>query len=388
MFPSITLFLTLLSSFTSAFNNLSRENSNNSIFISRGHDSIIQESNSLSTENSNHLYDCNSSSSSYKCYSSSFSDDCSSSSSSSGFCDPCCFGVEKLIYQSKFPAGEYLAKVSQKFTVFDVFGPNACSNVGTLANNLGVSAVIVGSDGLDVCYSSVVINNAAIVAEAEEVDLRLGALNVVVYTEPIQDADLTASADAAYAEIIKLSALANQMYNLPLNQMSKNAASLLLNAINVLLTSMESFIAYINSTPTPRDSDVVAAFAEYNPITNPNGLSIMEKNTAVQDAVAFLSETIIASADFTYGNLYDVSRAWSLNSSVYSILDGTVSAANSLYNCYGDYRAIYITKPLSEMTYVYARGDACFKRCKDKPQSCLFLCGGLKPPGYEIPFGI
>jgi hypothetical protein len=45
-------------------------------------------------------------------------------------CDLCCAGVRKLTYQAPFGAGAYLAKVSQTFTSFEAFGPNACSNVG------------------------------------------------------------------------------------------------------------------------------------------------------------------------------------------------------------------------------------------------------------------
>lgn len=193
------------------------------------------------------------SSSSFSCSEDVSSDICSSSfdssSSSSSVCDPCCAGVRKLTYQAPFGAGIYLAKVSQRFSVFDVFGPNSCSNVQTLAATLGVNAVLVGSDGLNACN--------------------------------------------------------------------------------------------VNDT-TP------------------------------------------------YGTFYTVSRAWALNQPIYALLNGQVSAANSLYNCYGEYRAIYLTKPLSELTFVTnTKGDVCFERCRGKPRSCLALCqGDLARPGFLPKFKI
>ena len=56
-----------------------------------------------------------------------------------------------MTYQAPFGAGIYMAKVTQRFTIFDVFGPNACDKVATLAKALGVEAVLVGADGLNMC---------------------------------------------------------------------------------------------------------------------------------------------------------------------------------------------------------------------------------------------
>lgn len=180
--------------------------------------------------------ECDSSSSSYSCSEDISSDICSSSSSSSsshGRCDPCCAGVRKLTYQAPFGAGIYLAKVAQRFTVLDVFGPNACNKVDTLAKTLGVKAVLVGADGFNAC-----------------------------------------------------------------------------------------------------------------------------ENEGTH-----------------YGTKYVVSRAWALNQPVYDLLNGEVQAANSLYNCYGEYRAIYLKKPLSDLTFVNNnQGNVCYERCKDKPRSCLAVC--------------
>lgn len=194
------------------------------------------------------------SSSSFSCSDSVSSDICSSSfdsssSSSSNVCDPCCAGVRKLTYQAPFGAGIYLAKVAQRFSVFDVFGPNACANVASLAATLGVNATLVGSDGLAVCNPA-------------------------------------------------------------------------------------------DTTP--------------------------------------------------YGTFYVVSRAWALNQPIYALFNGVVNAANSIYNCYGEYRAIFLDKPLSELTFVTnTKGDVCFERCRGKPRSCLALCqGDLARPGFLPKFKI
>lgn len=175
-------------------------------------------------------------SSSFSCSTSVDSSICetSSSSSSSRKCDPCCAGVRKLTYQAPFGPGIYLAKVTQRFTVFDVFGPNACTNVAQLGATLGVTVTLVASNGTNACDST-------------------------------------------------------------------------------------------DETP--------------------------------------------------YGAWYVVSRAWALNQPIYALWNGTVYAANSLYNCYGEYRAILITKPLSELTFVTnSNGDVCFERCRGKPRSCVALC--------------
>ena len=209
--------------------------------------SSSESDSNLSSESWTSSDNCDSSSS-FACSDDVSSDVCSSSftdssSSSSRKCDPCCAGVRKLTYQAPFGAGIYLAKVTQRFTVLDVFGPNACSNVASLAGTLGVNAVLVGSNGLNYCNA----------------------------TDPVQ-----------------------------------------------------------------------------------------------------------------YGTKYVVSRAWALNQPIYALLSGQVSAANSLYNCYAEYRAIYITKPLSELTFVNNdAGKVCYEGCKDKPKSCLATCAsnfGLTGP--------
>jgi hypothetical protein len=188
-------------------------------------------------------------SSSFSCSDSLSSDICSSSSSSSEVCDPCCAGVRKLTYQAPFGPGIYLAKVAQRFSVFDVFGPNACANVATLAATLGVNATLVGSDGLNACNA-------------------------------------------------------------------------------------------LDTTP--------------------------------------------------YGTFYVVSRAWALNQPIYALYNGVVNAANSLFNCYGEYRAIFLEKPLSELTFVTnPQGDVCFERCRDKPRSCVALCQNeFARPGYLSKFKV
>jgi hypothetical protein len=146
-----------------------------------------------------------------------------------------------LTYQAPFGPGIYLAKVTQRFSVFDVFGPNACANVQALANTLGVNAVLVASNGTNYCDT----------------------------------ADTTA-----------------------------------------------------------------------------------------------------------YGAYYTVSRAWALNQPIYALWNGTVYAANSLYNCYGEYVAILLNKSLSDLTFVTNNnGNVCFERCKGK-RDCLDLCNGLPRPSY------
>jgi hypothetical protein len=156
-----------------------------------------------------------------------------------------------LTYQAPFGPGIYLAKVAQRFSVFDAFGPNACANVAALAATLGVEAVLVGSDGTNICDGT---------------------------------------------------------------------------------------------TPDT----------------------------------------------FPYGTTYVVSRAWALNQPIYALLNGVVYAANSLYNCYGEYRAIYLSKPLSELTFVTnSNGNVCFERCKGKPRSCVALCqADFARPGYSPRFEI
>lgn len=216
-----------------------------------------EESSSTGDLSSNFSSECDESSS-FSCSDNVSSDICSSTtehntpSSSVGKCDPCCAGVRKLTYQAPFGAGIYLAKVALRFSVFDVFGPNACTNVANLAATLGVNAVLVGSNGLNACA-------------------------------------------------------------------------------------------------TDLDPD-----------------------------------------NFTYGTTYVVSRAWALNQPIYSLLNGVVSAANSLYNCYGEYRAIYLTKDLSELSFVTnSNGDTCFQRCKGKPTSCVAICqADFARPSYLQKFEI
>lgn len=208
---------------------------------------------SSSAESFSSSYECDESSS-FSCSENVSSDICSSSAPSSSSssvdkCDPCCAGVRKLTYQAPFGAGIYLGKVTQRFSVFDAFGPNACSNVQSLAQTLGVNAVLVGSDGLNAC------------------------------------------------------------------------------------SNLDTF---------------------------------------------------------PYGTTYVVSRAWALNQPIYSLLNGVVSAANSIYNCYGEYRAIYLTKELSDLSFVTnSNGDTCFQRCKGKPTSCVAICqANFARPSYQQKFEI
>lgn len=329
--------------------------------------------------------DCESSES-FKCYNPEIKDSCESSPSSSGRCDPCCAGVHKLTYQADFPAGEYLAKVSQKFSVFDVFGPNACTNVGSLANNLGVSATIVGSDGTDACQSQIsasdsVIDVANATHQVAETSLSAYITSLPSGTvAPSASTTISALLGSVSADISALTSALNSISGLPISAAIQTAVSNTNTALTALSSALNSFTIYFTTTSPLTASAIIT---EYN-----STLNIPNLTNNVNTAVEGIDTAVNNNASIPYGNYYDVYRAWALNSAVYSLLDGTVSAANSLYNCYGEYRAIYITKPLSSLTYVNSRGNACLQQCRGKPQSCLYLCGGLKPPGYQVPFAI
>ena len=169
---------------------------------------------------------CDSSSSSFSCSdslssdicSSSFTSSSSSSSSSSGKCDPCCAGVRGDL-SSSFGAGACLAKVTQRFTVFDVFGPNACDKV---------------------------------------------------------------LATLAWLSVLTLS-----------------------SSVLMVWTCAQSLLMV-------------------NPSTDPRH----------------------------YGTEYVVSRAWALNQPIYALLQRCRLRCQLLYNCYGEYRAIFISKFWGELTFV------------------------------------
>lgn len=66
-----------------------------------------------------------------------------------------------MTYQAPFNAGLYLSIVTQKFKNVDVFGPGACSNVYNFAHVNGLTANLIGSDGLDAFAQPAVITATA-----------------------------------------------------------------------------------------------------------------------------------------------------------------------------------------------------------------------------------
>lgn len=323
---------------------------------------------SSSSESSS--WSCDNSSSSFGCSSDLSSDLCSnsSSSSSSDNCDPCCAGVQKLTYQAPFGAGAYLAKVSQKFSVFDVFGTNACANVHSLAATLGVYATLVGSDGLDACGTQSIAAATAAQTAANTVNTQLGVVSAALTVGAQQTAAATL---LTYAQALLVAAVAAQTAN------SDLASGVYADA---LVADAQAIIAQTTAYILTLSTSIVV-------VSVPAGLTAAV-TSAVTDS-GLLVTSVTAAAAYPFGTYYTVSRAWALNQPIYALLNGVVSAANSLYNCYGEYRAIYLAKSLSDLTFVGNNsGNVCFDRCHGKPQSCLALCNGLQRPGYLPRFKI
>jgi hypothetical protein len=95
---------------------------------------------------------------------------------------------------------------------------------------------------------------------------------------------------------------------------------------------------------------------------------------AIDDSEAALEDAFKATpADTPYGSNYVVSRSWALNKPIYSLVGANVQASTPISDCSGGYRAIFIEKPMNQMTFVGKNENTCFKQCsgKPKPRSAL-----------------
>lgn len=274
--------------------------------------------------------------------------------SSSDDCNACCSGVEKLTYQAPFAAGEYLAKATRKFSVFDVFGSDACDKVQILASSLGLTATLIGSDGLDMCGSIAAVETATAAQNSANTvaDDLIDLESAPSYIAAINAGNtLIASARVLLADAIAAQAAS---YNLASAQYS---AALIVDA-QLIIDLTTIYIADDSFPPVPQ--------------------SLIDAVNATLTDSTLLLESVTAASLKPFGTYYTVSRSWALNRPIYNILDGVVSAANSIYNCYGEYRTIYISKYLRDMAFLNNK----------KPQSCLTLCNGLQRPNYLPKFKI
>lgn len=320
-------------------------------------------------------------------FSSSICSSSDSSSSSSDYCDPCCAGVKKLTYQAPFGAGAYLAKVSLKFKLPDVFGPDACISVYNVAKAAGVVANLIGSDGSDLCATQAVV--AATVAKtfanligAGTLQANNAAVSVAVLaydtSNPVTVAAVISTSQAFLDTAYQMLALANAAQATASDEASRKFAKFLVDASVSMVTASTQMIAaaknlFPASTLTSLDNEQNVAVASAGSVS-----------TILVDTT-----TAYVAADIPYGTFYTVSRSWVLNQPVYDIVDNEVSAANSLYNCYGEYRTVYLTKSMHDIGFINNKhGNYCADACKGKPQSCLTLCGGLKRPGFLPKFEI
>jgi hypothetical protein len=130
--------------------------------------------------------------------------------------------------------------------------------------------------------------------------------------------------------------------------------------INNLIQSIGEEIHYINSTDIDDDNKTIAPTADFYALQ----ADIVKSEEALVAAFAALSP------DTSYGAKYVVNRSWALNQPMYSIVGANVEAANSLFNCFGKYRAVFLEKPLSQLTFFGENGRTCSQQCANIFEPC------------------
>lgn len=303
------------------------------------------------------------------------------SSSSSDNCDPCCAGVRKLTYQAPFGAGAYLAKVSQKFSVYDVFSREACFRIFNVAKASGVIANLIGSNGLDVCGpvavdAATAANDYASASGSDVGTLRWNNVQVQTAASTYEATINPANAEALISATRSFVLSANGL--LILAEAARATAS---DTVSRTESKELVVVTLLMIEIANKIIEAASAGLSLGNLTNDLNDSIIAA-IGISDALV-TATTAYVDAAVPYGTYYVVSRSWSLNRPIFEILGNTVTAANSLYNCFNEYRAIYLTKSLNEISYINNKdGNYCASPCPGKPQSCLTLCNGFKRPSY------